>query len=198
MDCRSCGSELPEKARFCGQCGTPLAGAANGAENMAQGPPALRRADASLNSAPAPAPLWRRRKVLASSAAIVAVLVAALVATGWKEHWPSAVFGAANSSAQAAIYRAPVGALEVVANLVSRNPATVRESLASVYAAQAGAAALAPAGTRIRVQSGSWRQQGADGSLRAWVTIPGGRPAATTVYLVREEGRWRVLFTGAP
>lgn len=195
MNCRSCGRELPEEARFCGQCGTPLADAADGAENMAaSGPATLEQPDASVKTAP----LWRRRKTLASAAVTVAVLAAALVVTGWKEHWPAAVFGAANSSAQAASYRVPAGALEAAANLVSRNLATVRKSLASVYAAQAGAAALAPAGTRIRVRPGSWRQQGVNGSLRMWVTMPGHRPVATTLYLVREEGRWRVLFTGAP
>lgn len=89
MNCRSCGSELPERARFCGQCGTPSAGAADGAENMAaSGPSALERPDASIKTAP----LRRRRKALASAAVSVAVLAAALVVTGWKERWPAAAY----------------------------------------------------------------------------------------------------------
>ncbi|MGH3222220.1 MAG: hypothetical protein ACRDPY_26595 [Streptosporangiaceae bacterium] len=73
----------------------------------------------------------------------------------------------------------------------------MRDSLAGVYSAQVDSSVVAPAGTRIAVQPGTWQQHGTDASLRAVVTVPGRAAVTEVVYLVREEGRWRVLFTGA-
>jgi hypothetical protein len=130
------------------------------------------------------------------------ILLAALAVTSWIEQWPPAVFGSANPVARAAsksITRdVPVSAMKVVANLASRDTASVRNSLAVIYSEQVNTAVLAPAGTRIRVQPGTWQQDGADASLRALVSVPGRAPVTEVVYLVREEGRWRVLFTDAP
>jgi hypothetical protein len=123
--------------------------------------------------------------------AAAVVVLAALGAAGWREHWPLALFGHANSPA-------PADAVRAVANLVSRSPATVRDSLAAVYSAQVNSSVLAPAGTQIAVQPGTWQQHGADASLRAVVTLPGRTPETEVVYLVREEGLWRVQFTSAP
>jgi hypothetical protein len=128
---------------------------------------------------------------MVAAVASAVVVLAALAVTGWREHWPSALFGRASS-------QAPADAMRAVANLVSRNPAAVRNSLATVYSAQVSSNVLAPAGTRIRVQPGTWQQHSADASLRALVTVPGRAPVTEVVYLVREEGRWRVLFTDAP
>jgi hypothetical protein len=141
--------------------------------------------------------------LLAVLAAAV-VVFAALVVTGWREHWPPAVFGPANSSARttsasaAVIHGVPADAARVVTNLASRDPAVVRGSLAAGYSAQVNVAALAPAGTRIRVQPGTWQQRGDAASLRASVTVPGRAPVSEVVYLVREEGQWRIVFTDAP
>jgi len=137
--------------------------------------------------------------MLAALAAVVVVL-GGLAATGWREHWPPALFGPASSHARTAAvaHGAPAVAIRAVANLVSRSPATVRDSLAAIYSTQVNAAALAPAGTKIRVLPGTWQQHGTDGSLLALVTVPGRAPVTEVVYLVQEEGRWRVLFTGAP
>jgi hypothetical protein len=71
-------------------------------------------------------------------------------------------------------------------------------SLAAVYSAQVNAATVAPTGTRVRVQSGTWQQRGPYARLRALVTVPGQESVTEVVYLVREGGRWKVLFTGAP
>ena len=87
--------------------------------------------------------------------------------------------------------------MSAVANLASRNPAKVRNSLVTAYSAQVNAATVAPAGTRIRVQPGTWQQRGTYASLQALVTVPGQAPVTEVVYLVREEGQWRVLFTDA-
>jgi hypothetical protein len=127
------------------------------------------------------------------------IVLAALAGIGWREHWPPALFGRANSPAQAAATTGiPAGAVSAVANLGSRNPVTVRKSLAAAYWAQVNTATVAPAGTRVRVQPGTWQQQGSYAALRARVTVPGQAPVTEVVYLVREEGRWRVLFTDAP
>jgi hypothetical protein len=92
----------------------------------------------------------------------------------------------------------PAEAVTVVENLASRDPATVRDSLALSYSTQVNTAVLAPAGTQIRVQSGTWQQHGDEARLRAVVTVPGQTPVTEVVYLVREVGRWRVLFTDVP
>ncbi len=130
------------------------------------------------------------------------VLLAALVVTGWMEHWPPVVFGPANPVAQAASQSvagdAPASAVEVVANLASRDTAVVRNSLALSYSTQVSTAVLAPAGTRIHVLPSTWQQHGADASLRAVVSVPGRASVSELIYLVHEEGRWRVLFTDAP
>jgi hypothetical protein len=88
--------------------------------------------------------------------------------------------------------------MSAVVSLGSRNPVKVRKSLAAVYSAQVNTATVAPAGTQVRVQPGTWQQRGAYARLRALVTVPGQEPATEVIYLVREEGRWRVLLTGAP
>jgi hypothetical protein len=134
------------------------------------------------------------------------VVLGSLAVTGWQEHWPPGVFGAARSATQrsgdstsaASIHRVPADATRVVTNLVSRDPAKVRNSLAGSFSAQVSSAALAPAGTRIRVLPGTWRQLGSDSSIRVSVTVPGRAPVTEVVYLVREGGRWRILFTDAP
>jgi hypothetical protein len=65
-------------------------------------------------------------------------------------------------------------------------------ALAIGYPVNAGD--IAPAGTTIRVQPGTWRQDGDYAIVQAVVTLPGHAPAAETVYFMREEGRWRVMF----
>lgn len=135
------------------------------------------------------------------AAAAGVVVLAGLAVGGWRAHWPAAVFGAANSKAPAAVAVArgvPAGAVHVVTDLSSRDLATVRGALAASYAGRVSAASLAPAGTRIQVQPGTWRQRGPAASVRAAVTVPGRAPVTEVVYLVREEGQWRILFTGAP
>jgi hypothetical protein len=78
-------------------------------------------------------------------------------------------------------------------DLASRDPATVQSVLAAGY--DVSKSDLAPAGTSIRIEPGTWRQQGDDAAVLAVVTVPGHKPVTETVYLVRQEGQWRVLFT---
>lgn len=92
----------------------------------------------------------------------------------------------------------PAAAARVATNVVSRDPATVRNSLAFIYSTQVNAAALAPTGTQMRVQPGTWQQNGDEARLRAVVTVPHRKPVTEVIYLVREEGQWRVLFIDAP
>jgi hypothetical protein len=197
MDCGRCGSAQPDDARYCGQCGTPVAAVAC---EPGMAPDVPRPVPPSGSSTALLTVVSRsRRKVLAVTGAAV-VALAALAAIGWREHWPPALFGPANAQARTTgvVHGVPVAAVRVVANLVSRNPATVRGSLAAIYSAQVNTAVLAPAGTRIRVQPSTWLQRGSDASLRALVTVPGRATVAEVVYLMQEEGRWRVLFTDVP
>ena len=53
--CSACGKESPDDARFCSQCGTPLAAAEPGQEAVAT-PEPPRPTPASPGSAPAPEP----------------------------------------------------------------------------------------------------------------------------------------------
>jgi hypothetical protein len=116
----------------------------------------------------------------------VAVL-GALAVAGWLAQWPSGVFG---GSARDAGTPADVGT--AVTDLASQNLVTVRAALVAGYPVSAGD--VAPAGTSIRVQPGTWRQRGDRATVQAVVTLPGRAPLAETVYFVHEEGRWRVLF----
>lgn len=127
----------------------------------------------------------RRYRVLAAFISAVAVL-GALAVVGWLAHWPSGVFGGSGSVS------APAGAVTAVTGLASRDPAALRAALAVGFPVSAGD--VAPAGTSIRVQSGTWQQRGEYATVRAVVTLPGRAPLAETVYFVLEGGRWRVLF----
>lgn len=130
--------------------------------------------------------LPRRHRLLAAFISAVAVL-GALALVGWLAHWPPGVFG---TSARAA--SAPAGAVTAVADLTSRNPAAVRAALAAGFPLRAGD--VAPAGTSIRMQPGTWQQRGEYATVQAEVTMPGRAPQAETIYFAREGGRWRVLF----
>ena len=126
---------------------------------------------------------------------------------GWLTHWPSGVFGGsarsvsvggatassvASASTGPTSASAPADALAAVNGLTSRNPAVLSAALAAGYPVSAGD--VAPAGTTIRVQPGTWQQRGNYATVRAVVTLPGRAPLSETVYFVRGEGRWRVLF----
>jgi len=128
----------------------------------------------------------RRHRLLAALILAVAVL-GALAAAGWLAHWPSDVFGSPPHDVST-----PADAATAVTDLTSRNPATVRAALAADYPVNAGN--VAPAGTSIRVQPGTWRQHGDYATVHAVVTLPGRTPLAETVYFIREERRWHVLF----
>jgi membrane-associated phospholipid phosphatase len=127
-----------------------------------------------------------RRHHLAAAFILAVAVLGALAVAGWLAHWPSDVFGGSASAS------APAGAVTSVTDLTARNPATLRAALVTGYPIKAGD--VAPAGTSIRVQPGTWRQQGDYAIVQAVLTLPGRAPLTETVYLVREEGRWLVLF----
>jgi hypothetical protein len=131
----------------------------------------------------------RRHRLVAAFILAVAVL-GALAVAGWLAHWPSGVFGGSARGVST-----PTDAATAVTDLTSRNPATVRAALVAGYPVNAGD--IAPAGTSIRLRPGTWRQQGGYATVQAVVTLRGRAPLAETVYFVREEGRWRVLFADA-
>ena len=152
-----------------------------------------------------------RYRLLAAFISAVAVL-GALALCGWLAHWPAGLFGgsargvsstraAAPSEASASAHPAstgptdtsvPAGAVAAVTDLTSRNPATLSAALAAGYPVSADD--VAPVGTIIRVQPGTWQQRGDYATVRAVVTLPGRAPLPETIYFIREEGRWRVLF----
>src|SRR5450631_4193880 len=201
VNCPDCGTFQPDQARFCDSCGTLLNGAAPADAGLGPAPP--RGGPPSARIAGSSAPRRRRTSMVAVSGAAIVVLAAALAVTGWREQWPRALFGAARSQASgsqgsrpaAPSGDAPVGAASAAAALASRDPAALRSALAQGYAVQVTAAALAPAGTRIRPELHTWVQRGDQASLRAVVMIPGRPPVTEVVYLTREGERWRVLFT---
>ena len=96
MNCGNCGVAKPEEARFCGRCGSQLTYAGPDPVASPQDAPAyLPPPQGALPEVPAyPRPRRRRRAMTAVTAAAVAVVViGALAVTGWREHWPPAVFG---------------------------------------------------------------------------------------------------------
>jgi hypothetical protein len=131
----------------------------------------------------------RRHRLLAAFIAAVAVL-GALAVAGWVAHWPSGVFGGSTRGASA-----PADAVTAVTGLTARNTAALRAALAADYPVNAGD--LAPAGTSIRVQPGTWQQQGGYATVQAVATLPGRAPLAETIYFARKGGRWLVLFADA-
>jgi hypothetical protein len=84
VNCGNCGAVKPGDARFCGQCGGQLtiSGSATAAPPGGW-PPAVASQTPSS---------WRPRLVI-TAAAVVPVMLAAQVVTGWRVHWPAAVFG---------------------------------------------------------------------------------------------------------
>jgi hypothetical protein len=127
-----------------------------------------------------------RHRLLVAFISTVAVL-GALTVAGWLAHWPSGVFGGSARSASA-----PAEAVTTVTDLTSRNPATLRAALAAGY--PVNAADLAPAGTSIQVQPGTWQQQGDYATVQAVVTLPGRAPLGETIYFLSRGERWLVLF----
>jgi hypothetical protein len=126
--------------------------------------------------------LLRHRRVPAALLSAVGV-AGALVLAGWLAHWPVRT-GSAGTP--------PPAAVTAVTGLTSRNSAALSAALAAGYPVSAGD--VAPAGTTIRVQPGTWEQKGDYATVRAVVTLPGRAPLAETIYFAQEEGRWRVLF----
>jgi hypothetical protein len=125
MYCTKCGSGWPDSAEFCGACGTRLPGGSTGQAPARQpqsaaavptsapvewGPgeyppdpaPAYPQPPVA-NAAPSvpavPARRWRplRRERVITVA--VGLVVGALVVTGWRVHWPSALFGSGSPPA---------------------------------------------------------------------------------------------------
>jgi hypothetical protein len=92
-----------------------------------------------------------------------------------------------------ALTPAPPQAVRAATALASRNLASVRQSLAAGYTITDSD--LAPAGTSIRLLPGTWKQQENDAAVGAVVTVPGHAPVTEVIYLVYQEGLWRVLFT---
>ena len=143
-------------------------------------------------------------------------MLGGLALCSWLAHWP-ALFGSSARGVSTARAAAPIeapasanpasanpastgptdtsvptGAVAAVTGLTSRNPATLSAALAAGDPVSAGD--VAPAGTTIRVQPGTWQQRGNYATMRAVVTLPGRAPLPETIYFIREEGRWRVLF----
>jgi hypothetical protein len=94
VHCPSCGTDWPDSASFCGRCGSQLA--ADEAEHRPLAPDRE-------------SPPWRRLRLVAAAA--VVVVLGALAAAGWREHFPSQVFGSAAPPALAwSAARAPLPA----------------------------------------------------------------------------------------
>jgi hypothetical protein len=153
----------------------------------------------SLDLIPRQLVIWRCRLSLTNRSraliigAGVAVAVAVLAGATWLIRWPPGLFAGSSGGSGAAAAGVPSGAGRAVMDLASRDPATVRSALAAGY--DVSKSDLAPAGTSIRMEPGTWRQQGDDAAVLAVVTAPGRKPVTETIYLVRQEGQWRVLFT---
>ncbi len=112
---------------------------------------------------------------------------------------PTAPPGSASTPAQGSpaggAASVPPDAAKAVSDVVSQDPAAVRSALAGSLAQLTPDGALAPNGTRIDVQPGSWQQTGDFATLTAVVTVPQQAPVTVLFHLVKEEGRWRVLMT---
>jgi hypothetical protein len=90
---------------------------------------------------------------------------------------------------------APDDAVKTVEAFASSDVTTFRASLSSVTLAAAPDAVPPPPGTTVTIDRGSWRQRGDDAVVRVTGLDSDGKDVPTDVYLVREAGRWRVLFT---
>jgi hypothetical protein len=90
MNCGNCGTAKPDGARFCGRCGSQLTYA--GPDPVPPGLAMPAQGEPPTTPAYLPPPRWRRRPALAAVTVAVVVL-GALAVTGWREHWPPAVFG---------------------------------------------------------------------------------------------------------
>lgn len=89
----------------------------------------------------------------------------------------------------------PVQAAQAARGVVSQNLDVVRRSVASLYASHISAASLARPTVALKVTPGSWSQSGNHAMLEATVTRRGYPSRQVRIFLVREQGRWRVLDT---
>ncbi|QRP42785.1 hypothetical protein [Amycolatopsis sp. FDAARGOS 1241] len=90
---------------------------------------------------------------------------------------------------------APPQAVQAAQGLVSHDVTAVRASVTDLLATSLTPDDLAPAGTVLTVDKGTWKEDGNDASLQATVALPQQAPARVVVYLTRENGQWRVLST---
>lgn len=91
---------------------------------------------------------------------------------------------------------APTEAVAAVSNLVSGDLAKVRAGVSHFIAAKiTSPTMLAPAGSTLQVDQRTWQRQGDNASLEAILTSPGQAPVRERIYLIREAGHWRVLFS---
>jgi hypothetical protein len=88
----------------------------------------------------------------------------------------------------------PSTAAAVVGGLTSQDPAVVRANVAPEVAAAAPSSPAFPAGSRLEVDSSSWRVAGDYANLTATLTGVEA-PKRYEVGLVRIGDGWRMLFT---
>jgi hypothetical protein len=103
---------------------------------------------------------------------------------------------AAEKATASAATDAPAEAVAAVTNLVSDDLSDVRAGVSQLIAAKITSPnTLAPAGSKLQVDQRSWQQAGDNASLEATLTSPGRAPVRQRIYLIREAGHWRVLFS---
>ena len=91
----------------------------------------------------------------------------------------------------------PAAAAQVVKDVMSSNPDTVRNALVPELASLVTDRTTAPAGTRVAVQPRTWRQRSDIATVRVVITVPRRAAVTQVFYLEWEEGQWRVLFADA-
>jgi hypothetical protein len=135
----------------------------------------------------------RRNLVILSSAVAVILLVglAVTVFTRTAHKRPDAKATQSTTGAEV-----PTEAVTATANLVSGDLRTVRAGVSRLIASRiTSPAMLAPTGSTLQVDRHSWHQRGDDASLEATLSSPGRAPVRERLYLIREAGHWRVLFS---
>jgi hypothetical protein len=138
--------------------------------------------------------LAQRTLILFASVVLAVVLVGALLlgrVGDSQSSRPNSQATRANSAVQA-----PAEAVTAATNLVARDLATVRSGMSRLMAARiTSPTALTPAGSTLTVDRQSWRERGDNARLEIILESPGRRPVRHRLYLVREAGHWRILFS---
>jgi hypothetical protein len=131
----------------------------------------------------------RRRVTVVAAAVLVAILAGSIVL------WIAARNGPAPTGEPDVVLGGPVPAqaAQAARDVVSGDDGRMRAALSpALHEVLPGPDAIAPAGSTVELDAGSWYQQGTHAAATGTLTTPGRAPHRVAVGFVSVDDRWRV------